>query len=180
MLYVNLSAAINQPTSQGVMSFLTEQVNKGEKEFYFLFASPGGAVRDGINLYNFLRSLPAKIIMHNIGVVDSIANVVFLAAEDRYANPVSSFLFHGVGFDITQSARLEEKDLRERLTTIQRDQRLIAEVIAERTKLEQEEIMGMFLEAKTRTPNEAREVGIIQDVKSASIPKGSQIITLRF
>jgi ATP-dependent protease ClpP protease subunit len=75
---------------------------------------------------------------------------------------------------------LEEKNLRERLTTIQRDQRLIAEVIADRTKLGREEIMGMFLEAKTRTPNEAKEVGIIQDVKSVNIPEGSQIITLRF
>jgi len=66
-------------------------------------------VRDGVTLYNFIRSLPVKTIMHNIGIIDSIANVVFLAANERYANPSSSFLFHGVGFDVNQPARLEEK-----------------------------------------------------------------------
>ena len=34
--------------------------------------------------------------MHNIGSIDSIANVIFLAGQKRYAAPNSSFLFHGI------------------------------------------------------------------------------------
>ncbi len=65
------------------MNFLSDQINKGQKEFYFLISSPGGSVNDGIVLYNFIKALPAKIIMHNIGVIDSIATVIFLAANER-------------------------------------------------------------------------------------------------
>ena len=137
-------------------------------------------MRDGVTLYNFIRSLPVKTIMHNIGIIDSIANVVFLTANERYANPSSSFLFHGVGFDVNQPTRFEEKNLKERLMTIERDQSLIAEIIAARTNLGKEKTMRMFFEAETKTPYEAKEAGIVQEVKSATIPEGNQIITLRF
>lgn len=180
MLYINFSAPINERTSQALMNLLTEQLNSGKKEFYFLFASPGGNVRDGVTLHNFIRSLPAKIIMHNIGIVDSIGNVVFLAAEERYANPHSSFLFHGVGFDVSQPIRLEEKNLKERLNVIQRDQKIITDIIAERTRLGKEETMEMFFEVKTKTSEDAKEAGIVQDVKLANIPAGSRIVSLQF
>jgi len=63
---------------------------------YFLFSSNGGSVNAGIALYNFLRALPVEIIMHNTGSIDSIATVIFLAADKRYAALHSTFLFHGV------------------------------------------------------------------------------------
>jgi ATP-dependent Clp protease protease subunit len=178
MIYVKFSSSINPQTSQILTNFLTDQINRGEKEFYFLISSPGGSVNDGIVLHNFIRALPAKIIMHNIGIIDSIANVVFLSSDERYCNPNSSFLFHGVGFDIVQSQRLEEKELREKLAIIERDQKSIANIISERTKLKKEEIIEMFFKAKTKNAEEAKKVGIIQDIKSADIPEGSRVIAL--
>lgn len=178
MIYVKFSSLINPQTSQNLTNFLSDQVNKGQKEFYFLISSVGGSVKDGIDLYNFIRALPVKIIMHNIGIIDSIANVIFLASDERYSNSASSFLFHGVGFDITQPQRFEEKELREKLVIIERDQKSIASIISERTKLKENEIIEMFFRAKTKNPEEAKEVGIIQDIKLANIPEGSQIVSL--
>lgn len=178
MIYIKFSSPINPQTSQVLMNFLSERVNTGEKEFYFLISSPGGSVNDGIVLYNFIRALPAKVIMHNIGAIDSIATVIFLSANERYCNPHSSFLFHGVGIDVGQSQRLDEKAIREQLIMIERDQRNIANIIAERTKLKEEEIKEMFFRAKTKTPEEAKEMGIISDIKEAKIPAGIQIISL--
>ncbi len=178
MIYVKFSSPITPQTSQILMNFLSEQINKGQKEFYFLISSPGGSVNDGVMLHNFIRALPAKIIMHNIGIIDSIANVIFLAANERYANSNSSFLFHGVGFDIIQPERMDEKNLREKIAIIERDQKSIADIIAERTQLKEQEIIEMFFKAKTKSANEAKEAGIIQDIKLAIIPEGSQIISL--
>lgn len=48
MLYINSYAPINDKNAQALMSLLTQQINSGEKEFYFLFASPGGLVKDGL------------------------------------------------------------------------------------------------------------------------------------
>ena len=116
--------------------------------------------------------------MHNIGIIDSIANVIFLSSNERYCNPSSSFLFHGVGFDIIQPQRFEEKELREKLAVIERDQKSIADIIAERTKLNKKEIIEMFFRAKTKSSNEAKEAGLIQEIKLANIPEGSTIISL--
>jgi len=180
MLYINFNAMINEKTSQVLMNFLVEQVNRGEKELYFLFSSPGGSVVQGVVLHNFLRALPAKIIMHNIGIVDSMGNVVFLSSDERYASPHSFFLFHGVGFDIKEVIRIDEKYLRENLTSIKRDQEIIAGIIAERTKIEKVEAMRMLYEANVKTADEAKEAGIVQEVKLANIPEGSQIVSLQF
>jgi ATP-dependent protease ClpP protease subunit len=78
-------------------------------------AAPSGRVMNGINIYNVLRGLPAKVVFHNVGNVDSIGNVLFLAGDERYACPHSTFMFHGVGFDPTPGVRVEQKTAQEML-----------------------------------------------------------------
>lgn len=180
IIFISFSAEINQNTTESFMELLANQLNRGFNNFYILFSTPGGSVSNGVTLYNYLRSIPAKITMHNIGVVDSIGNLVFLAGETRYSVPNSSFLFHGVGFDITQVMRFEEKQLKERLKNIERDQKLMSDIIAERTNLSIEKIKEMFLDAVTKTPEEAKEVGIINDIQPVKIPDGAQIIQFSF
>jgi ATP-dependent Clp protease protease subunit len=180
MIYVNFSAPIDMKTAQLLMGLLSDQVNKGEKEICLLFSSPGGQVNPGVTLYNFLKALPVKIITHNIGVVDSIGNVVFLAGAERYAAPNSSFLFHGVGFDISQPIRFEEKQLKERLLGIERDQKLIGDIIVQNTLLSIENVREMFLEAKTLTPEEAKNAGLVKEIRPAKVPSGAKIATLVF
>ena len=145
-----------------------------------MLSSLGGSVKDGVTLYNYIKSLPAKTIIHNIGMVNSIANVIFLARNERYTAPHSSFLFHGVGFDIPQPTRLEEKELKEKSKVIERDQTLMSEIIAERTKLPIEEIRKLFLEARTKTPEEAKKIYLIQEIKEVKIPEGVKVFSLVF
>lgn len=180
MIYINFSAEINQQTSEALMNFLANQINKGEKEIYILLSSPGGSTRDGITLYNYIKSLPVKVIIHNNGIIDSIANVIFLSGEERYALPHSSFLFHGVGFDVNQPIRLDEKELKEKIKIIERDQKLINEIIAERTNTSIEEIRKLFLEAQTKTPEEAKKMGLIQEIKEVKIPEGINVFSFVF
>ncbi|MEM3898095.1 MAG: ATP-dependent Clp protease proteolytic subunit [Nitrososphaerota archaeon] len=180
MIYINFSAEINPHTSEALMNCLADQVNRGQKEIYILLSSPGGSTNFGVTLYNYIKSLPTKVIMHNIGMIDSIANVIFLAGEERYAVPHSSFLFHGVGFDIRSPARFDEKELTEKIKIINRDQNLISEIIASRTKLPIEEVRKLFLEAQTKTPEEAKRLGFIHEIKDVKIPEGAQIISFTF
>ena len=134
----------------------------------------------GMNLYNVLRSLPIELITHNVGNVDSIGNVVFLAGTKRYACPHSTFMFHGVGFDLPQHARLEEKFLRERLDSIKSDQTRIGSVIIERSRLTQNEVEKLFLEAQTKDAAFAAGCGIVHEIRDVQIPAGSPIVSLVF
>ena len=162
------------------MGVIAQKVNAGVKDIYLLISSPGGSVMNGINVYNFLKALPINLTTHNIGIVDSIANVIFLAGKNRYAVKNSSFLFHGVGFDINQPTRFEEKNVLEKLKMVQRDQKLIADIIAENSKFTAEEIEKMFLAAETKTPEEAKTKDLINEVKEALIPDGAEVIQFVF
>lgn len=64
-------------------------------DFYFVFCSEGGDVNSGISLFNFLRAVPVPLIMHNFGCVDSIAILVYMAADTRYVTDNGRFFFHG-------------------------------------------------------------------------------------
>lgn len=178
-LFISFSAEVNQNTAENLMGIFAQKLNQGTKNFYLLLSSPGGNVINGITVYNFLKSLPINLTTHNIGIVDSIANVIFLAGKKRYAVKNSSFLFHGVGFDINH-ARFEEKNVKEKLKMIQRDQKLIADIIAEESQYTQEEIEKMFFEADTRTPEQAKDKGLINDIKEVSIPEGAEVVQLIF
>ncbi len=113
-VYISFSAEINPHTTESLIAAIANVVNQGVKKVYLLMSTPGGAVMNGMNLYNVLRGLPVELTTHNVGNVDSIGTALFLAGAKRYACPHSTFMFHGVGFNVPQGARLEEKFLRER------------------------------------------------------------------
>lgn len=48
----------------------------------------------GFALYFFLKSLPLPLTTHNIGSVESVGVVIFLAGGRRYACPGTRFLVH--------------------------------------------------------------------------------------
>lgn len=179
-IYVSFSAEINPSTTESLIALLSQQINMGIQEVYILLSTPGGSVMNGLNLYNILRSLPIKLITHNVGNVDSIGNAIFLAGQERYACPHSTFMFHGVGFDIPGQIRLEEKLLRERLQAILADQNRIGSIIGERTRLKNRQIKNLFKEARTKDANYARSVGIVNDIREATIPAGAPIFSLVF
>ena len=135
---------------------------------------------NGLNLYNVLRGMPFELITHNVGNVDSIANAIFLAGSKRYACPHSTFMFHGVGFDVKGQFRFEEKLLRERLNNILTDHKRIGSIISERTKLDEKVVETLFTEAQTKDAAFAASTGIVHEVKDVQIPPGSNVISLVF
>lgn len=178
--YISFSAEINQTTTESLLGLCADLVNKKFGTLYLLLSTPGGSVMNGLNIYNVLRGLPLKVITHNVGSVDSIGTVIFLAGGERYSCPHATFMFHGVGFDVRQLMRVEEKFLRERLDSITADQKRIASLIAERTKLTPDEIEKLFLEAVTRDPTYALSNGIVHDIREVQIPDGAPIFQLVF
>ena len=180
MIYVSFSAEITPQTTESLIAILAQQANANVQEVYLMISTPGGSVMHGMNLYNVLRGMPFRLITHNVGNVDSIGNAVFLAGDQRYACPNSTFMFHGVGFDGNAGIRFEEKLLRERLDGIMSDQRRIGSIIGQHTNLDEPQIGELFREARTKDANYARECGIVHDIRDVNIPSGRPIISLVF
>lgn len=184
-IYMSFMSEIAPVTAQALMGQIGQILNKrndgqnDHDELHLLLSTPGGQVREGLAIYNLLRSLPIKVITYNVGSVNSIGNVIFLAGEERYAAPTSSFMFHGVGFDI-QNQRFEEKDVRERLESLKNDQKLISDVIADRTNIDAEETHKLFLEAAFLRADDAITKGIIHDVTDIKVPNGAPFVQFVF
>ena len=107
-VFVNFSAEINAMTAESLIALMARLANEGQKEVHLLLTTVGGSVMHGLTVYNVLRGLPFTLVTHNAGSVNSIGNAIFLAGERRYACPHSTFMFHGVGFDVTNQQRFEE------------------------------------------------------------------------
>ena len=85
-------------------------------------------------------ALQTNLIAHNVGNVDSVANVLFLAANTRVASPSSTFMFHGVAFDVNGPLRLDERYLREHLDSVAADHNRLGNIISLHSKLTIDEI----------------------------------------
>ena len=178
--YVSFSAEISQHTMEALLGVTGDLVRKKVSAVYLMLSTPGGGVMQGMTLYNVLRALPFKLITHNVGNVDSIGNIVFLAGEERYSSPHSTFMFHGVGFDVNSPTRFEEKLLRESTNSVIADQERMAAILSERTGLKTDEIKALFLESVTKDPDYALSNGIIHGIRDIKIPDGAPFLQLVF
>lgn len=179
-VYISFSAEINANTTESLIALFANQINSGKRDFYLMLSTPGGMVMNGLNLYNVLRGLPITLTTHNVGNVDSIGNAVFLAGQTRYACPHSTFMFHGVQFNLNQGMSLDERNARERLANILSDQRRIGSIIQERTGLTPGRVRAMFREAKTVDATFAVGTGIVNQIRDVQIPVGAPVFQLVF
>ena len=178
--YLSFSAEIIPQTAETFLGACAKLCNDGADEIYVLLSSPGGSVMNGLNVYNVLRGLPCTITMHNVGNVDSIGNMIFLAGDRRLSCAQATFMFHGVAFEAPTRMQFDEKLLRERLDSVLSDQERIGSVIVERTNLTQEEVKRLFLEAVTRDSQYALKQGIVHEISDVQIPKGQSVHQLVF
>lgn len=179
IVYINYFDGIDDQKVRALMAICSDIIAQQKPEaLYFLFASGGGYVNAGIVFHNFLRSLPTKIIMHNMGIIDSTATVIFLAGEERYASPHSSFLFHGVQWTFNQPISLPANKLTEISSQLKQDENKMASIYIERSKLTESEVRDLFIQRESKDLSFAVEKGIIHDIRNVSVPKDAPFLTV--
>ena len=167
--YVLFSRTLNDETVNELVRTLNEISSRG-LDIYLLLNCNGGNVHSGIHCYNMLRALPTRLTTHNVGHVDSIANAIFLAGEERFATASAIFMYHGVTFTISYPVTLGGRELRERLDTVKADHDRIAAIIADRSTLTLPLAAELFNVQTVRTTDWAVESGIIHEVKDLRLP----------
>ena len=176
--YFSFSAEINPQTVQALIQVMSKYHNEGVQEVYFNFSTTGGRTDSGVHLYNFLRGLPYKLTIHNVGYVNSVGIIVFLAGDKRYASPRATFIFHGVSFTASQGQTLDEPVLRDKLSAVLLDQGRLGSIIQERTSLDEKTVKALFGKAQTKDAAWAAEHGLIDGIRDLQIPAGSALESL--
>ena len=132
--YVLFSRRLYDETVNELVSKLNQISIQGQ-DIYLLLNCPGGNVYAGINCYNMLQALPTRLTTHNVGHVDSIANAIFLAGENRLATASAVFMFHSVSFSFNSPITLDGRQFKEYLDSVNTDHERIGTIIADRSAL---------------------------------------------
>jgi ATP-dependent Clp protease protease subunit len=176
---IKFFAPVADVTINALMDAIDSKMKQGITQFIILISSPGGSVLHGLSAYNYLKGLPVTITTHNFGSVDSIGVVVFCGGSKRFSVPQARFLLHGVSANF-QKERLEEKQLEERLKGLKIDVENIAKVIAANTGRSVQDVTNAMLERTTLNPEEAKEWGLVDDIKVKLFEAGSEVISIQY
>ena len=179
-LYVIFTAEVTPTTMERLSAVMVQAIEKQVAEVYLAISTPGGQVQAGIALYNTLRAMPFALTVHNIGSVNSMGNVIFLAGTTRYATAHSTFMFHGVGFEVQGPTRMDEKIVRERLDGLLADQSQMGKIITEGSSIAEDDVAELFRTQRTVDALWAKDNGIIEDIRDFNIPPGNPVVSFVF
>ncbi len=177
---IKFFAPVVDITINALMQAVDQKMRQGQKEFILLISSPGGSVFHGLSAYNYLKGIPARVVTHNFGSVDSIGVIVYCAGDRRMSVPQARFLLHGVSANFPQNASLEEKQLEERLKGLKIDIENIAKVIAANTGKSTSEVTSAMLDRTTLNPDEAKEWGLVHEIEVELFPAGAEVIAIHY
>lgn len=175
-VYVSFNHDINPISADALIQCMNGLARQGVAKVCLMLSTGGGSVPQGMTIYNALSALPIELTTYNMGNVNSIGNVIFLAGRNRYASSSSSFMFHGIGVEIRSPTRMEERDLLEKLEAVRFHQKLVGSVISARTRISEREAHKLFLRSAYMSAAEARRRGILHQVKAITVPPRAKLI----
>ena len=168
-LYVDYNGLITEKSYTTICKYIEICIRKHNfNEIYFCLSSVGGSVNAGLEIYNYLKGLEnIKIIMHNYGFIASMANVIFLAGEERYANSNATFLLHGITNELR--GQFFTHQLEEFLSNMKSNEERLQKIYIDRTKLTKDEINKLFQSGEAKNADYAKEKQIITDIRDITI-----------
>ncbi len=177
--YVKFFAPVLPESVNALMQVVEGKFKQGYQHLVLLISCTGGDVFHGLSAYNFLRGLPMEVTTHNFGSADSMGVVLYCAGSLRLCVPHARFLLHGATVNFPRPVALEEKQLEERLKSLQIDMGNIARVIADTVGRDRDEVVLDMLNRTTLFPEQAVEYGLVHEIRSELLPPGAELISIQ-
>lgn len=176
-VYYGFTGVIDSNNVTRIAAALNAATNGGYDEAYICLNSLGGYVSDGVFLYNHIKSLPIKVIMHNTGGVHSIAVAVFVAAAERFCSAHGIFMIHPTTMGPIQEAMTWERLDGARDAALADDQRT-ENILRERATIPDKLLSARRVREVYITPQDALKFGIVNGVCEFTLPKGNEIVQI--
>ena len=170
---IHFSSSITAISAQALRDICLQALQQGASELRIHLSCDGGSNFHGFALFNFLRSLPIPLTIHNIGNVESMGVVVYLAGQRRIANLHSRFLIHPLHWDFGQG-RVDLPRLNEYSARLNDDVERYAKIFEEVAGSEKLDIRPhLTSNHRILDSQSAVEIGLCQDVAEATLPSDS-------
>ena len=170
---IHFMRSINADTLIGLQNVALSALKQGATELAIHVSSDGGTNDQGFAAYHFLRSLPVPITMHCIGIVESMAVILFLAADNRQMVPHGKVKIHPMHWGFNAGA-VDHDRLAEYVVSLDFDANRYADIFEERTKGSKQpvDVRGHLAgKAKVLDATGALEGGIATGISDAIVPK---------
>lgn len=124
--------------------------------------SHGGAVYDGLAIYNYLKGLEQEVHTKSSGLVASIASIIFLAGkkDTRSINSTDNFLIHLPSGGSWGNAEDLEKSAEE----LRKIEQKLADIYASETDLTSDEAKELMKEDKFLETDFLQEKGFVNEI----------------
>jgi ATP-dependent Clp protease, protease subunit len=177
--YIRFMAPVIPQTADKLFRIIDQKIHDKYEKIHLMISSPGGSVFHGISIYNYLKGAPVEVDTYNFGSVDSIGVIVFCAGKKRFSVPHARFLIHGVRFNVGGPTSFDETALGEHFKALKLDQQNIARVISDTTGKAFNKVEDDMNNHITLNPNEAKDYGLIHEIKSSLFPVDAELSFIR-
>ena len=167
--YVGFNAAIDRKAAEQLVVTLTDAQKNGFAEAHICISSIGGLLDHAYYLFSVIEALALRIVTHNVGNIQSAANILFLCGDERYANEGATFFFHQTGYE-APAARITEPYLAEKLKAARYDDTRSAAIIAAKTGLSVKNVRAWQNRELVMDTKMALDHGLIHGVQRLAIP----------
>ena len=174
--YFGFTGPIEPQGATRIASAFNMAVNEGYDEVHLTFSSVGGYVADGIFLYNHVRSLPLKTVVHNTGSVISIAVAVFVGAHERYCSKHAMFMIHPTSMSGAEGASATR--LQSALNAALADDQRTEDILRERTSIPDDLLRARRTTDVHIDAQKALQMGLVHGVREFTLPPGNQVIQI--
>ena len=170
---VHFIGPINHSSASMVRNLCLQALQAGATEIELHMSSEGGNMTAGFALYFFLKSLPVPLTTYNIGSVESVAVVIFLAGQRRYACPGTRFLIHPLHWGFGSLAAADHARVSEWRDCLDFDAERYAGVVLEATTaagIPTDIHANLYGNARSVDAGEALKAGIVHGAAQAQLP----------
>lgn len=174
---VHFIGPINHASACTVRNLCLQALQNGATAIELHMSTEGGNMTAGFALYFFLKSLPLPLTTHNVGSVESVGVVIFLAGKRRYACPGTRFLVHPLHWGFGSLSAADHARISEWRECLDFDAERYASIFEEATgaAIGKEDIRShLFGNARIFDAQQALDAGIIHDARQAQLPAAGE------
>lgn len=138
---VELTGVIAEPMASFVLRALIKLNSMNHDPITIYLNSAGGTLPDGLAIYDLIRACPSPVVIFATGKISSMAMVVLMAGDQRFAAKNTLFMMHAASHSTEGKIHETENDVKE----VRRQDELTNKIVASRSKLKVKQLQAMML-----------------------------------